>query len=221
MSRLVLFVEGDGDVEAAPVLVSRLWAELPPELQVGFVDTKPFRVGSVSNLSGRAAANWTRYLRAARQRKNLGGVLLLLDAEVWEDDGGCAVECARTLAEAAREAGGGTLFSVAVVFFRKEFESLLIANYPFLPGHREGVSLPENVEIAPRGAKGWLKRNLDGGYKESQDQVMLTRSLNFAHLRNQALRSFRRLEHSVTELATAIATAQHLVSPLLQKATGS
>jgi hypothetical protein len=214
MSRLVLFVEGDEDVEAAPVLVGRLWAELPPELQGCFIDTKPFRVGNITHLTGRVAENWQRYLRAASARKDFGGVLLLLDAEVLEDGGGCAVEAARSLAAAAIEAGGGNLFSVAVVFFRKEYESLLIASYPFLPGRREGVSLPENVEVAPRGAKEWLKKNLDGGYKEREDQVRLTRAINFEHLRMQSIRSFRRLEHALTELATAIASGQHIVSPL-------
>ena len=147
-------------------------------------------------------------------------MLLLLDADTLEDTGKCVRDSAQELAEAAREAGGGTRFSVAVVFFQKEYESLLIASYPFLPGCREGTNLPENVEVAPRGAKGWLKRNLDGGYKETQDQVTLTRHINFDHLRGQQIRSFRRLEHALTELATAIATGQHIVSPS-RPATGT
>ncbi|VTU02284.1 Putative uncharacterized protein OS=Rhodopirellula baltica (strain SH1) GN=RB459 PE=4 SV=1: DUF4276 [Gemmataceae bacterium] len=223
MSRLVLCVEGDGDVEAAPVLVSRLWLELPPELQAGFVDTNPLRVGGLSHLMGRRAPDWPRFLRAASLRPNCSGVLLLLDADTLEDDGGCVVETARALAEAARAAGGGTLFSVGVVFFRKEFESLLIASYPFLPGRREGVTLPANVEEGPRGAKGWLKRNLDGGYKEAQDQITLTRAMNFDRLRELRIKSFLRLEHAVRELAEAMASVRHIVSPLppTPEATGN
>lgn len=216
MSRVVLFVEGDGDVEAAPVLVGRLWAELPPELQVGFVDNKPFRTRGLSHLTGRHAEKWPRYLEAACNRPDMSGVLLLLDADTLEDDGACVRDAARALAAAARAAGGGELFSVAVVFFRQEYESLLIASYPSLPGRRENVALPENVEDAPRGAKGWLKRNLDGGYKEAEDQVILTRAMNFDHVRQRNIRSFRRLEHAVTELATAISTGNHIVSPLPQ-----
>lgn len=215
MSRLILFVDGEGDVEAAPALVGRLQTELPPELQGWFVDNKPFRTGGLSNLTGRRADDWTRYLRYARSsRPNMSGVLLLLDADTLEDDSGCVCDAARALAEAAREVGGGALFSVAVVFFRQEYESLLIASYPHLPGRRNNVALPENVEEAPRGAKGWLKRNLDGGYKEAEDQVILTRAIVFDHLRQQNIRSFRRLEHAVMELATAITTGQHIVSPL-------
>ncbi len=223
MSRLVLCVEGDGDVEAAPVLVGRLWTELPPDLQTGFVDTKPLRVGGLSHLTGRLAENWPRYLGVAAQRPNTSGILLLLDADTLEDGGGCVRDTALALAETSRDAGGGKIFSVAVVFFRKEYESLLIASYPFLPGKREGVTLPVNVEEAPRGAKGWLKKNLDGGYKETEDQVLLTRHINFEHLRSQPIRCFRRLENAVRQLANAMATGQHIVSPLLPppEATGT
>jgi hypothetical protein len=210
MSRLVLCVEGDGDVDAAPVLISRLWAEL----QTGFVDPNPLRVGGLAHLTGNCAKNWPRYLGVAANRQDTSGVLLILDADTLEDAHGCVRDAARALAEAAKEAGGGKLFSVAVVFFRKEFESLLIASYPFLPGRREGVTPPENVEVAPRGAKGWLKKHLDGGYKEAQDQVTLTRAINFEHLRGQSLSSFRRLEHAIAELAQAMASGQHIVSPV-------
>ena len=213
MSRLVLFVDGDGDVEAAPVLVSRLWAELPPDLRVGFVDSKPFRIKGWDNLTGRHSEKWTKYLQAACTRPNTGGVLLLLDADTLEDIGGCVRDTARELAISAQMAGAGTHFSVAVVFFRKEFESLLIASYPFLPGHRERVTLPQNVEEAPRGAKGWLKRNLAGGYRETEHQVTLTHAINFEHLRGQSLKCFQRLEHAILELATAFATGAHIISP--------
>jgi hypothetical protein len=221
MSRLVIFVEGQGDAEAAPILIGRLWAELPAELQVGFVDTNPFRTGGLNQLTGRHADKWVRFLQAAAQRPHTSAVLLVLDADTLEDRGGCVRDTARELAEAARAAGGGTHLSVAVVFFRQEYESLLIANYPHLPGRREGVVLPENVEDAPRAAKGWLNRHLDGGYKESEDQSSLTRALNFEHLRAQPIRCFRRLEHAIQELATAIATGTHIVSPVVPPAPTS
>jgi hypothetical protein len=215
MSRLVLFVDGEGDVEAAPALIGRLRTELPPDLQGWLVDTNPFRTRGLSNLTGRLADQWPRYLEAAVDtRANLSAVLLLLDADTLEDTGGCVRDAARALAEAARGAGAGELFSVAIVFFRQEYESLLIASYASLPGRREGMTLPENVEEA-RGAKGWLKRNLDGGYKEAEDQITLTRAINFDLLRQKNIRSFRRLEHAITELATAIATGEHIVSPPL------
>jgi hypothetical protein len=214
MSRLVLFVEGDGDVEAAPALIGRLHGELPPDLQGWFVDNKPFRTAGLSNLTGRHAEKWPRYLEAACARPNMSAVLLLLDADTLEDGGGCVRDAARRLAEAARAAGGGTLFSVAVVFFRQEYESLLIASYATLPGKRNNVTLPANVEEAPRGAKGWLKRNLDGGYKEAEDQVILTKAMNFDLLRQQNIKSFQRLERAIRQLATAITTGEHIVSPL-------
>jgi len=65
MSRLVLFVDGEGDVEAAPALIGRLRTELPSELQGWFVDNKPFRTGGLSNLTGNQAEKWSRHLQAA------------------------------------------------------------------------------------------------------------------------------------------------------------
>jgi hypothetical protein len=48
MKRLVLLVEGYGDVQAAPSLVGRLIAHLPDDLQGQlFLDNAPMRVGNV------------------------------------------------------------------------------------------------------------------------------------------------------------------------------
>lgn len=213
MKRVVLCVEGEGDVQAAPVLVSRLWTGLPDATQVGFIDPRQLRVGNITRLTGRHAANWPRYLRNASERGNLGAVLLLQDADVLEDQHVCVMDAARALAEAAREAGGGSSYSAAVVFFRQEYESLLIASYPFLTGHRDGVEIPRNVEEAPRGAEGWLKKNLEGGYRKTVDQIALTRQINIDHLRGQPIRSFQRLESAVRQLAEAIVTGNHVVTP--------
>ena len=93
-------------------------------------------------------------------------------------------------------------------------ESLLIASYPTLTGHREGVNLPENVEQAPRGAKRWLSQHLDGGYRETQHQAALTHDLDFGLLREKGVRCFRRLEHALRELIEAVQSGQHVVSPV-------
>ena len=46
--RLVLFVEGDGEHKAAPVLVERLLTE-HNAWDCLFLDPHPFRIGSVNN----------------------------------------------------------------------------------------------------------------------------------------------------------------------------
>ena len=218
MKRLVLFVEGPGDHQAAPVLVKRIRAELAPELSSAmFVDDDPFTVKGVQNLTGKKANEWIRYLGAAAKRKSFGGVLLLLDAEDHNRGGKrtmCLVEVARELADRARTAGAGKMFSVGVVFLLREFESLFIAGYNSLPKRKSGVQLPENVEEAPRNAKGWLKKHLEDGYGEIPNQKELAEIVDIGLIRQQNLKSFGRLKRAVAELARAFMTGEHVSTPL-------
>lgn len=213
MSRIVLFVEGDSEADALPALVGRLWSALPDEKKSGFIDSNPMRIGNVLQVRGRSAANWDRYLRIAHKRGDLSAVLAVFDADVCEDGGECAVAVARDLAHRAQAAGAGQLFTLAVVLLRKEFESLLIASYESLPGARANVDIPLDVEAAPRDAKRWLRQNLKGGYKQTVDQVILARALDFERVRNRGVRSFQRLESALFLAMNAIATGQHVSSP--------
>ena len=71
--RLVLFVEGQGDVEAVPVLVNRILSEINPWDYL-YLDPRPFRVGGPEGLTGKKRADWVRLLRAAAKRRGVGGV---------------------------------------------------------------------------------------------------------------------------------------------------
>lgn len=216
MKRIVLFVEGEGDALAIPKLLWRWLLEQPIDYQsAAFIDPHPFRVKGIHNLTGRASEKWTKYILAACKYQNLGGVLLLLDSDILEDDGKCVRDVARELAAAAKTVGAGTVFSVAVVFFRQEFESLAIACHHLLPGLdlKKGASIPADVEIAPRGAKGWLNANLKEGYSATGDQADIVKHIDFPHLRQLKNRSFQRLENAMTQLLNAIATGQHVATP--------
>src|SRR6185437_11012240 len=79
--RLVLFVEGDGDVAAAPALIGKLLNEMQASDAL-FLDSKPLRIGGVTSLFGKKEKNWTEKLLVAAKRGNLGGVLLLQDGDV-------------------------------------------------------------------------------------------------------------------------------------------
>lgn len=62
MKRLVLLVEGDGDVEAVPSLVGKLLAQLPESLQGQlYLDKLPMRVGGVFQISGRRQQDLLRH----------------------------------------------------------------------------------------------------------------------------------------------------------------
>lgn len=172
--RLVLLVEGQGDVEAAPVLVKRLLAE-HDAFDVVLLDPYPFRVGEYSKISKNDFGEWRRLLQDAALRKNVGACLLLLDGDSPRKVDGqpfCAARAARRLAEEARKVGGGSLFSVAIVFACMEFESWLIAGVESLKGKafsdgRAGIpntvqEIPRDPERVPRDAKGWLGRAMKG-----------------------------------------------------------
>lgn len=219
MKRLVLCVEGEGDVEAIPALVGRLLSELPPDLQGHtFLDNRPLRVGGVEKITGKnRQSEWTRFLQNARMRRDLGAVLLILDgdADTVEDMPFCAAHVARMLAVRAAEAGGGTAFSVAVVFIRQEYESLLIAAAKHLPGISAETKLPADVEESPRDAKGWLDKHLPDGCTPTTDQILLTQAIDdWQSVRESHNRSFRRLENALVELVTAVSTGNHVCTPI-------
>jgi hypothetical protein len=223
MKRIVLFGEGEGEVEALPRLVGRLLDEQKAWDAV-IPDPDPFRVGQVNKLLKDGCREWKRKLGAALKRSNVGGVLLVLDGDDKRSGGNefCAAETAKSLAQKATEAGAGSTFSVAVVFARQEFESWLIGGFGSLAGKRlpDGrripatVTLPDgDLEQSPRNAKGWLNHQIEGGYRPTRDQVELTKMVDLAEIRTRNLRSFLRLESAVSELVSAIRNGEYVVTP--------
>jgi hypothetical protein len=216
--KLVLFVEGPNDGPAVANIVSRLLMAFPPELQgLLFADGNgAYKIGNVPKVSGKKGQlQWTRRLQRVQQEPNLGGVLVVLDGDedYFEGHPFCATTAACTLAARAVDVGAGTTFSVAVVILLQEYESLLIAAAAQFPGIKANAIHPPNPEVAPRGAKKWLRDNLMGGYKESNDQLPLTQAVaDFAQVRQ--LRCFQRLEKAVLELSTAISQGVHICTPL-------
>ncbi len=221
--KLVLFVEGGGDVDAAPALVKRLLTESNRWSSL-ILDPTPFRVKGWGYLLKENGKEWIRFLKAAAvSHRPLGGVLLLLDGDIKGQGKFCARNKAWELSRFARQAGAGSHFSVATVFAVQEYETWLIAGVeslagkPFPDGRRgvnQGVVAPSgNLEEAPRGAKGWLNGKMSRGYKPAKDQKALTEMVDLDLIRGRALRSFRRLENAVRELADAIRSNQHVVTP--------
>ena len=225
MKKIVLFVEGDGDEIAMPHLISRLLTEQNAWDAI-ILDPNPFRVGQINKLLKDDYREWKRKLQACLKRPKVGGILLILDGDIKRVIGGgsfCAASVAQSLAEVAKTVGGGSIFSVASVFAVQEYESWLIAGVESFSGKTfpdertvpSDIKPPDgNLEESPRGAKGWLHRAIEGGYKETRDQITLTQWLDLELVRNRGMRSFIRLESAVTELVTAIRDDRHIVSPL-------
>jgi hypothetical protein len=110
MKRLVLLVEGQGDVAAMPALVGELLTQLPPELQGQlFPDNTPIKTGGIHQLTGKRSSDFTRHLEIANKRSKLGAALLILDGDTEQVESlpFCATQVARLLASRARDAGAG------------------------------------------------------------------------------------------------------------------
>lgn len=236
--RLVLLVEGEGDVDAVRVLVKRLLSEYSAFDAVS-LDEKPLRIGGYSKIRRSKQfsksrehdfGEWRRHLQNALKRPNVGGCILLLDGDSpvqVEGEPFCAMRAARLLASEARKVGAGKLFSVAIVFVCMEFESWLIAGIesllgkPFSDGRNgmpsvlpKNVQVPANPELAPRDAKGWLRRVMATGYGATRDQAELARLVDLSAIRGRKeIRSFRRMESAIGEIVAAIRSGNHVATP--------
>jgi hypothetical protein len=234
--RLVLFVEGKGDIGAVPALARKVLKGVSGEDAL-FVDhDDPFRVSGVGSLVKDDCRNWRRWLESAgRTRKNLGAILLVLDGDqdrvppTWtaysteyQNSQFCAYRVAAMLAHQARSSRAGEAFSLGVVFAMKEFEAWLVGGVESLRGQSlaqgRGIvpanAVPPNIDIeAKRDAKGML-RNIVPAYDQSLDQGILANGLDVSLIAKRC-RSFRRLESAVAKLAEAARSGKAIVSPSL------
>ena len=222
MKKIVSFVEGEGDAEAVPILLRKILSSQQAFDAVS-IDPSPFRIGQINKLRKNGFRDWHNKIQAAMKQPNVGGILLLLDGDVdlKSKQPFCAMTVARELAAEALKVGASATFSVACVFACLEFESWLIAAAPGMGTLSDGReltlpdSLPPNPEVAPRAAKAWLNAVLPGGYRATTDQSVLTKAIDLEVLRTANLRSFRRLEHALAELVTAVRTGNHVASPMI------
>jgi len=224
MKRLVLFVEGEGEAEAMPHLVKRLFTDLFAWDALAIDKDPPFRIGHLHKLVKNEYFEWKRKLQACLKRKNVACVLLVLDGDTKSVEGKpfCAAEVARRLAAEATALGAGTTFSVAIVFANQEYESWLIAGISSVAGKKlpdgraiSASAIPPacNLEESPRDAKGWLNKVIEGGYRPSRDQSALTSMIDLEPIRAAGLRSFQRLESALSQLLTAIKSDKHVATP--------
>jgi len=159
-------VEGDGEVEAVPILLRRLAVELRPEIALHV--PRPIRLP-------RTKIKRDEELRRAIQLAKLGingagGIFLLLEAA---DD--CRAKLGPALKQRASVVAGDV--PVAVVIAKAEFEAWFLAAAESIAGKR-GLSMdivsppdPESIQAA----KGWLDRRmpLNRCYRETLDQPAL------------------------------------------------
>lgn len=187
MSRLRVapIVEGHGEVEAARVLIQRIWTEL---LGGEFVDVlRPYR-SHKSRLVRNVDGALTNAAQSSILRLNNYGpsadptlVLVLLDAD---DDLPCIVG-----PSVAAVLGGVAGSASACVVANKEFETWFVAaaeslsKYLELPHDFAPITSPESAGLG----KAWIERHFNGvKYSETIDQPKLTAAMDLTLCRNRS-----------------------------------
>jgi len=146
--KIVVIVEGDGEVEAVPLLIRRIGAEVSP--LVPLVVPKPIRIRRNRIMKG---GELERYVALAAVRAGKGGrIMILLDA-----NGDCPAELAPIILQRARETRPD--LQVEVVLAKCEFEAWFISAIESVAGTR-GIHPDRSAPADPesiRGAKEWLR----------------------------------------------------------------
>ncbi|MFC6085990.1 DUF4276 family protein [Sphaerisporangium aureirubrum] len=190
--RIASVVEGHGELQAAPVLLRRLAAEIAPNTWVDF--PSPYRISRNSLL---VAGGIERVVDlVVRATTGVSGVLVLLDAD---DD--CPAGLGPDLL--ARAQATRPDVPVAVVLPNREFEAWFLAAAVSLAGYQglaQNLEVPPNPE-RPRGCKEWLSKHRTDGqpYRPKSDQAGLAATFDL-HLARANSPSFDKLWRDVEYL---------------------
>ncbi len=189
MPIIVPIVEGDGEIEAVPVLLRRI---LEQREWWHWSVRKPMRAGGLGSLKKRFA----QLLQYAATTEDCGGIMVLMDL-----DDGCPKAEAVALAAEARTLN--LACPIAIVFAHREYEAWFLASLSTVAGQYDlppTLQYSGNVE-GRRDVKGWFSEQMPPGkaYKETFHQVRLTNLLDIDRARRNS-RSFRRFYHAVEEL---------------------
>lgn len=203
MGNGMILVEGEGEEQAAPELISRLWKDLGLS-PIPWQNTWRCPASHKRPALMEACDRLRMRNRFAKARDMVEALLVLRDAD---DD------CPKSLGpEMAGWLRSERLpFPSAVVLFHREFETLFLPCLSRMAGktwmNARGVErggFPPQISFegdleGTRGVKEWLSTQLPKGksYKPTQDQFPLTRMLDFDDLRQSGLPSFGTLERAL------------------------
>jgi hypothetical protein len=231
MKRLVLLGEGQGEVLGLPILIRRLLKDKDAE-HLLFADKEVVRAHNPLALvkwdkqtKRPDFSKWIHYLRIAAARRDVAAVLAVFDGDAQRFPAGsinafCASTAAKIMADVARDAGAGKIFSLAIVFACTEYETWLVAGVESFVGKKlpDGqLALPPYGQ-PPQGdpeshGKGWLERHMPH-YRPTRDQAPLTELIDLNVVRAKNLRSFKRLENAVEQLLAAAKCGSHISTPV-------
>ena len=159
-------VEGQGDVEAVPILIRRIAAECYPEMAIRI--PRPIRVNRTQVV---LPDQLEQEVKLATQKiGGKGAIFIILDSD---DD--CPAQLGPALLYRASQVCDN--LPIAVVLAKREFEAWFLAAAESLRGKRglkSDIASPNNPE-AIRGAKEWLHDRMQSSntYRSKRDQPAL------------------------------------------------
>jgi hypothetical protein len=197
--RIAAIVEGQGEVEAVPILIRRIAIEAAIHSKI---EINPILRVPANRLIKPGELERTVDL-SARKLEGKGGIFVLIDCD-WEDC--CPKFDGPDLSDRATNARPD--HPVSLVLANKEYESWFIAGagslqeIGMLSMDLEYVHDPENI----RGAKEWISRHMPKSqpYKETLDQPALTQKLNLQDARRA--RSFDKCYREIKGLLERLAS---------------
>lgn len=188
-------VEGHGEVQAVPILLRRVFADLRTGLTLQV--NPALRIKSANFLAD--GEYFSKYLElAARKAKPhvRGSVLILLDCE-----DSCPAETGPELLKRATALRADIPTTVALAY--REYETWFLAAARSLRGSGglpPDLAPPEAPESI-RDAKGWLAARMPAGYNEPNHQPAFTE--RFSMDEAATIASFARLRRKLRELFSA------------------
>lgn len=189
MRKARLVVEGHGELDAAPILMNRLWRHLGLSPDVAW-DSPAIR--SPRDLKRQDAV--VQACELVRPKRDTAMLLVLRD-----DEDGCPAKSGPETASWVHTLG--LPFPTSVVMAYREFETWFlpsihsIAGVPLpngRPGLRPGVAFAGSNYEGSRDSKYWLTEHMNAGrrYSETMDQAGFTRLLDLAAVQNSGIDSF-------------------------------
>lgn len=194
--RILCFVEGQGDQNSLPALLSRLHAEACASNRNAWAEPmillSPWRLGP-DKISKRRTLQ--SYVRQAIAIKDFDALLVLIDSDI-ESGEACPKREAEERSKWIRETINGKAF--AYVFAHREYEAWFLAALDSLRGVasiRPDATPPDNPE-GIRGAKESIEKNMlprrVTRYRETVHQREFTKLFDMKSA-YRACRSFRKL----------------------------
>jgi hypothetical protein len=185
MRSVAAIVEGDGEVQAVPILLRRLNEWKPGDIYVN--PMMPIKVRRDRFLN--RDEDFNKYVLLAVAKCGADGwVLILLDAD---DD--CPVTLGASVLDRVRAITAHPRVSVVVA--NREYEAWFIAASASLDSQRgfvRGVDPMADPE-RPRDAKGWISQHIPSGrYRETTDQPAFSAIFDLQQAFDRC-RSFRKL----------------------------